>query len=37
MPETLSDMSDFEALDGSDAALTRDFNFTRAGDGGKVV
>ena len=37
VPETLSDMSDFEALDGSDAALTRDFNFTRAGDGGKVV
>jgi spore coat protein A len=29
--------SDFEVLDGSHAALTRDFNFTRAGEKGKVV
>ena len=30
VPERLSDMSDFDVLDGPDAALTRDFNFTRA-------
>jgi len=37
VPETLSDISEFEALDESDAALTRDFNFTRAGNEGKVM
>ncbi len=30
VPERLSDMSEFDALDESDAVLTRDFNFTRA-------
>jgi spore coat protein A, manganese oxidase len=37
VPERLSDMSDFDGLDESEAVLTRDFNFTRAGHEGEVV
>jgi spore coat protein A len=37
VPERLSDMGDFDALDESKTVLTRDFNFTRAGHEGEVV
>ena len=37
VPSRLSDMREFDALGESDAMRTREFRFTRVGDGGKVM
>jgi spore coat protein A len=37
VPGRLSDMSEFDALGESNATRTREFHFTRIGDGGKVM
>ncbi len=37
VPSRLSDMDEFDALGEADATRTREFRFTRVGDGGKVM
>ena len=37
IPRRLSDMSDFDGLEETDARLTREFRFTRVGDEGRVM